>query len=35
MPIIPATQKAEIRRIAVGSQPGKIVHDTLCKKYTR
>jgi hypothetical protein len=29
MPVILATQEAEIRRIAVGSQPGQIVHKTL------
>jgi hypothetical protein len=29
-----ATHKAEIRRIAVQSQPGKIVRETLCGKYT-
>jgi hypothetical protein len=28
-PVIPATQEAEIRRIAVQSQPGQIVHETL------
>jgi hypothetical protein len=28
-PVILATQKAEIRRIAVRSQPGQIVHETL------
>jgi hypothetical protein len=32
MPIILATQKAEIRRIAVQSQPGQIVYETLSKK---
>jgi hypothetical protein len=32
MPIILATQEAEIRRIAVGSQPGQIVHKTLAQK---
>jgi hypothetical protein len=29
MPVILATLKAEIRRIAVRSQPGQIVHETL------
>jgi hypothetical protein len=29
MPIILATQEAAIRRIAVGSQPRQIVHETL------
>jgi hypothetical protein len=29
MPIILATQEAEIRRIVVQSQPRKIVHETL------
>jgi hypothetical protein len=33
MPIIPATQEAEIRRIEVQSQPGQIVHETLSRKY--
>jgi hypothetical protein len=28
-PVIVATQEAEIRRIAVQSQPGQIVHETL------
>jgi hypothetical protein len=32
MPIILATQEAEIRRIAVGSQPRQIVHKTLSRK---
>jgi hypothetical protein len=32
MPIIITTQKAEIRRIAVGSQPGKIFRETLSQK---
>jgi hypothetical protein len=32
MPVILATQKAEIRRIAVQSQPGQIVYETLSKK---
>jgi hypothetical protein len=31
-PIIPATQEAEIRRIAVQSQPGQIVCETLSRK---
>jgi hypothetical protein len=33
MPVILATQKAEIRRITVGSQPRKIFHKTLSQKY--
>jgi hypothetical protein len=32
-PMIPATQAAEIRRIAVWSQPGQIVPETLSQKY--
>jgi hypothetical protein len=32
MPIILATQEAEIRRIAVQIQPGQIVHKTLISK---
>jgi hypothetical protein len=32
MPVIPATQEAEIRRIVVQSQPGKIVQDPILKK---
>jgi hypothetical protein len=32
MPVILATQEAEIRRIAVLSQPGQIVHKTLFQK---
>jgi hypothetical protein len=32
MPVILATQEAEIRRIAVQSQPRKIVHETLSRK---
>jgi hypothetical protein len=31
-PVILATQEAEIRRIAVLNQPGKIVPDTLSQK---
>jgi hypothetical protein len=31
-PVIPATQKAEIRRIMVQSQPRQIVHETLSRK---
>jgi hypothetical protein len=31
-PVIPATQEAEIRRIAIGSQPGQIVLETLSQK---
>jgi hypothetical protein len=32
MPVIPATQEAEIRRIMVQSQPRQIVHKTLSRK---
>jgi hypothetical protein len=32
MPVILVTQEAEIRRIAVWSQPGQIVHKTLSQK---
>jgi hypothetical protein len=32
MPLILATQEAEIRRIAVGSQPEQIVLETLSRK---
>jgi hypothetical protein len=32
MPIILATQEAEIRKIKVRSQPEQIVHETLLKK---
>jgi hypothetical protein len=32
MPVILAIQKAEIRRITVGSQPRQIVHETLSQK---
>jgi hypothetical protein len=32
MPVILATQEAEIRRTAVGSQPRQIVHETLSRK---
>jgi hypothetical protein len=32
MPVILATQEAEIRRIAVQSQPGQIVQETLSQK---
>jgi hypothetical protein len=31
-PVILATQEAEIRRIAVQSQPRQIVHETLSQK---
>jgi hypothetical protein len=31
-PVIPATQEAEVRRIAVRSQPRQIVHETLDQK---
>jgi hypothetical protein len=33
MPVILATQEAEIRRITVQSQPGQIVRNTLSRKY--
>jgi hypothetical protein len=33
MPVILATQEAEIRRIRVGSQLGKIAQQTLSQKY--
>jgi hypothetical protein len=32
MPVILATQEAEIRRILIQSQPGQIVPETLSKK---
>jgi hypothetical protein len=32
MPVIPATQEAEIRKIIVGDQPGQIVFETLSRK---
>jgi hypothetical protein len=32
MPVILATQEAEIRRIGVQSQPGQIVHETHHRK---
>jgi hypothetical protein len=32
MPVILATQEAEIRRIMVRSQPRQIVHETLSRK---
>jgi hypothetical protein len=32
MPVIPATQEADIRRTEVQSQPGKIVQETLSRK---
>jgi hypothetical protein len=32
-PIILATQKAEMRRIKVQSQPRQILHEPLCQKY--
>jgi hypothetical protein len=32
MPVIPATQEAEIRRITVQSQPGQIICKTLSQK---
>jgi hypothetical protein len=33
MPVILATQKAEIRRIMVRSQPREILRKNLCQKY--
>jgi hypothetical protein len=33
MPVILATQEAEIRRIVVQSQPGQIVYETQSQKY--
>jgi hypothetical protein len=33
MPVILVTQEAEIRRIAVLSQPGQTDHETLSQKY--
>jgi hypothetical protein len=33
MPVILATQQAEIRRISVQSQPRQILHKTLSQKY--
>jgi hypothetical protein len=33
MPVILATQEAEIRRIRVRSQPRQIFHETLFQKY--
>jgi hypothetical protein len=35
MPIILATQEAEIRRVAVQSQPGQILLETLSQKYPK
>jgi hypothetical protein len=35
MPVILATQEAEIRRIAVQSQPRQTVYQTLSQKYLR
>jgi hypothetical protein len=32
MPVILATQEAEIRRIALQSQPWQVVHETLSQK---
>jgi hypothetical protein len=32
LPVILATQDAEIRRIAIQSQPGQIIHETLSQK---
>jgi hypothetical protein len=34
MPIILATQEAEIRRISVQNRPGQIVHETLSQKHS-
>jgi hypothetical protein len=34
MPVILATQEAEIRRIMFQSPPGQIVHETLISKKT-
>jgi hypothetical protein len=34
MPVILAVQETEIRRIAIQSQPGVIVRETLTRKYT-
>jgi hypothetical protein len=34
-PIILATWKAEIKRIAFQGQPGKTVHETLSQKYPK
>jgi hypothetical protein len=34
MPVIPATQEAEIRRIEVRNQSWQIVKETLSQKYT-
>jgi hypothetical protein len=33
MPVILATQEAEIRRIEVQTQPREIVHKTVSQKY--
>jgi hypothetical protein len=33
MPVILATQEAEIKRLEVRSQPGQIVLETLSRKY--
>jgi hypothetical protein len=35
MPVILATQEAEIRRIKVQSQLGQRVHKTLAQKYSK
>jgi hypothetical protein len=34
MPVVLATQEAEIRRMAVQSQPGQIAGETLFQKYS-
>jgi hypothetical protein len=33
MPVTPATQEAEIKRILFQSQPGQTVHETLSQKH--
>jgi hypothetical protein len=34
MPVIPATQEAELREIVLQSQPGEILHETLSQKMS-